>query len=441
MALLWITMVTCFPSVLIGFEWQKHGFSLSQVAICTLLSCVVLLIYTVPIAHLSAKTGKSYGMLNEQLFGKKAASCINVALILIFVSFYGLAALLLADAICSLFHWSFNNAMLAAIFSLLMALNNFFGFKGIANFARFVAAPVIIAWVFYTFCKAAPACPPEVLSATSSHSFVAALTTISSFIIGFAVWGNEADYWRYGKPRVHYSLIPLAVALSVGEVIFPITGWIVSHLTGITDFAAATAYMNEYSFGGIALFGAIVVFASYFAANDSNLFGSAAALEILVGIRHRQAVAVLAVLGTVMAVVLSVLGAAQAVESICSVNSVILPVATILILAEWAVCTANGRQAFSNAGSSKAAVIALVSGITLGVTTSGVIPQLASFHVGIPWLQAWLLAIAVFVPLRTAELRARLSSVILLPVDTKDRIARHGLATSATLSAVSAGVD
>ncbi len=46
MGLLWITMVTAFPSVLIGFQWYKEGLTLSQVIICTALSCLVLLAYS-----------------------------------------------------------------------------------------------------------------------------------------------------------------------------------------------------------------------------------------------------------------------------------------------------------------------------------------------------------------------------------------------------------
>jgi purine-cytosine permease-like protein len=411
MALLWITMITCFPTVLIGFEWFKQGIVLSQVIVCTLLSCVVMLAYTVPIAHLAAKTGKSYGQLNEFLFGKQTGSAINVLLILIFIGFYGLTALLLADAIGSLFHLNIPNWAMAGVFALIMALNNFFGFKGVANFARFLAAPVIICWVLYTFMKAAPACPATVWTEAGSQSFICALGTISSFVVGFAAWGNEADYWRYGKPRVGYAIWPLAIALAIGQVIFPITGWMVARIFSITDFSAATAFMNNYSFGGIAIAGAIAFFASYFASNDSNLFGSATALDALAGMRHRNAIALLAVLGAIMALALSLLGAAKAVESIVSLNSVILPVATLLVITEWLLSTRGGKAAFSRGGNSKAAVIALCAGMTVGVATSGVLPGLAFMHIGIPWLQAWLLTLAIYVPMRLQEYRNESLSV------------------------------
>src|SRR6185437_485656 len=321
----------------------------------------------------------------------------------IFIGFYGLVALLLADAIGSLFHTNVPSWAMAGVFALLMALNNFFGFKGVANFARFLAAPVIICWILYTFMKAAPICPTSVWSETGSQSFICALGTISSFVIGFAVWGNEADYWRYGKPRVGYAIWPLIIALGLGQVMFPVTGWMVARIFSITDFSAATAFMNYYSFGGVAIAGAIAFFASYFASNDSNLFGSATALEALAGIRHRYAVALIAILGAAMALAMSLLGVSKAVESMVSLNSVILPVATLLVIAEWLLSTRGGARTFSRAGNSKAAVIALCAGITVGVATSGVLPGTAFMHIGIPWLQSWLLSLAIFVPMRLQE--------------------------------------
>ena len=54
MGLLWITMVTAFPGVLIGFEWCKQGFDVKQVLTCTLLSCRLFLCYSIPAGMLGA---------------------------------------------------------------------------------------------------------------------------------------------------------------------------------------------------------------------------------------------------------------------------------------------------------------------------------------------------------------------------------------------------
>ena len=141
MGLLWITMVTAFPTVLIGFEWCKSGFTLLQVLAGTIISCFLLLLYAIPATQLGARSGLSYTALSRNIFGRWGSRLIAINLILIFLGFYGVMALMLADALKGLFHWSVATALLAAIIAILMSVNNFFSFKGIANFARFIAAP------------------------------------------------------------------------------------------------------------------------------------------------------------------------------------------------------------------------------------------------------------------------------------------------------------
>ena len=70
MGLLWITMVTAFPAVLVGFEWCKQGFTLTQVLACTSLSCLILLAYAIPASQLGAVSGLSYAALSRSIFGR-----------------------------------------------------------------------------------------------------------------------------------------------------------------------------------------------------------------------------------------------------------------------------------------------------------------------------------------------------------------------------------
>lgn len=420
MGLLWITMVTAFPSVLIGFEWNKAGLTLSQVLTCSLISCALLLLYYIPASFLGAKTGLNYGSLTRNVFGRWGSRFISLNLIWIFIAWYGLCALFMADGLEGLFHIKLPVMALAVAFAFLMAVNNFFGFKGVANFARFFAAPVLILWVGYTAIKAVSECPATVLTAVPHKSFDAALTMVSSFIIGFAVWGNEADYWRFGKPKVMNSAVPLFIALMIGQVIFPTTGFLIGCMSGITEYGAATSFMNNYSFGGLAVLGAIVLAASYFAANDSNLFGSVQSCENLKSWSHKGWVAVLATLGAVMAAWLSMSGASRSLESIASLNCIILPTPTVIMCCEWFLMSkvfGRSGQTFARVpelselpGLRWASGIALIAGMIVGVLTAGVIPGTESLHVGIASIQAWITAIVVYVPLRILEYRREVES-------------------------------
>lgn len=402
LGLVWLTMVTCFPCVLAGFQWCKDGVSLSQTLVCCIVSCLLLLAYTVPVCLLSARTGLGYAELNRRVFGKGPAALINCNLIWIFVGWYGIASLLLAEGLNGLCHWHLPLAPFAAVLAVLMAVNNFFGFKGIANFARFFAAPVLIGWVIYSAVKAVPSCPPSVWTEAAHTSLPQALTMVSSFVIGIAVWGNEADYWRYSRPKISHSLIPLTITLAIGQVLFPMTGWILSRSTGITDYAQATEFMNNWSFGGIAAIGALVLVASFFAANDSNLFGSSQTFKSLTGLSHRCSVAILTALGAGTAVALAHFGAAKSLESIVMLNCIILPTTTVIVVAEYYL---SRKTIHAFVGTNWKATLAVGIAIFVGMLTSGIIPGTEALHVGICPLQTWLVALGLYVPLRKLQLR------------------------------------
>ena len=418
MGLVWLTMVTSFPAVLIGFEWHRQGISLSQVVICSIMSCLILLAYAVPASQLGARTGLGFCALSRVVFGRWGTLLITANLLWIFIASYGMTAVLMAEAVESFLHLDISILWMSVGCAFLMAFNNLFGFSGVANFARFFAAPALIAWVGYTFFKAAVA--SDVLSGVAYNpqsilhprSIMYALTTTSSFIIGFAVWGNEMDYWRFSKVGSLKAALALAAALLIGLVVFPVAGWLVAHSSGITDSAAATSFMNSYSFGGLAIIGLIVLFAAYFAANDSNLFGTSAAIKSLWSIKPRLAVSLLALCGAITAAFLSTTDSIKALEVIAALNCVVMPTPTVIMLTEWFLRSkVFGRSMnfssvpnFSDLPAFRwPALIALLSGLTIGIATSGLISSLEYLHIGICPLQAWLTSMVVYAILRKLE--------------------------------------
>ncbi len=414
MTLLWITMVTALPTVLIGFQWYKQGLSLMQVISCSILSSVFLLIYSIPASWMGTKSGLTYGLLARQVFGLWGTRLASFHAIWLMLAWYALDAVLLADALKGLFNLNWSVPIFAAILSVVMAINNFFGFQGVANFARYFAAPLLIGWVALTFFKAAPTCSVQTLVAPSHVPFMQALTICSSFVIGFGVWGNEADYWRYSKINKKYVAWSFAVSLAIGEVIFPVTGWMVAKLSGLTDYMAATNYMNAYSFGGIAVFAALVIIANYCAANDSNMYGMINNLENIAPVTQKAGVLGLALVSAVLAFWLATAGSAESLTSIASLNCVILPVMTVIMFSElfvvkkfWlkdddisAVLPLNTLPPFK-----WPALIASSIGVCVGVGTAGVIPGLEKFYVGVCSVQAWITGGFIYLAIRLVQLR------------------------------------
>lgn len=403
MGLLWITMVTGFPSVLVGFEWVKSGLVFQEILSTLVLSNFVLLLYAVPACYLGSQTGQTYALLSRSIFGQWGSRIISGCLIILSMSWYGLTAFLMADALKGLFHLDVPVAVLAAGFGLLMAFNNFFGFSGIANFAGYLAAPVLVAWVAYTFFKASPNLTAAMIAEQPHQSYAATLSLVSAFVLGYGAWGNEADFWRYGKVKKSYVVIPLIVSIMIGQIIFPITGWILARMTHITQFGEAAAFMNQYSFGGLAPVSALVLFVTYFALADSCLYGSINGVENLCAIPRRTVVCVLTVLGATLAALLS--GYPRAFQDVASVSSIILPCATMIMIAEAYVVPMFHKQPINLHRIyqfnelpvlTKSAVVAFVLGSVTGISTAGIIPALEPIHVGISGLQAWLVSISIY---------------------------------------------
>jgi purine-cytosine permease-like protein len=370
--------------------------------------------YAVPAGHIGAVSGHTYSILSRAVFGRWGARLVSLNMILIFVIFYSVIALLMMDAFKGFFHPNIPDAVFLVGLVVAMSLNNFFGFSGVANFARFVAAPFLVAWIGYSFYLAITHCSPTVLSAVPHKSFSLAFTAISSFVLGFAVWGNESDYWRHSQPKVAFSLVPMTIALILGEVIFPVTGWMISQSTGISDFEKATTFMKDYSFGGMTLLAAIVVAAAYFAGNDANLYGIVNSVGGICKIPHKLAVAAITTIGALVALFFLSLGAASSLEIAFMLNCFIVPVPTVIVLTEWFLQAKIFKQKpffhtvpdFHLLPAVRIpAVTALILGTAVGLLTSNLIPGTSKLNVGIPILQCWLTSMIVYAGLRLAEHR------------------------------------
>lgn len=397
MGLLWVTMVTGFPSVLVGFAWYGAGVSLAQLISCALISCLLVMFYTVPSSLLGSRSGLTYALLSRKVFGRWGSWVVSLNLVWICLAWYGLTAVFMASGLEGLYHWHLSRFWFSTAIAIAMAFNNFFGFSGVANFARYLAGPVLVVWVGLTFCKAIGGFTPAVLFEPAHASNPLALTLVSSFVIGYSVWGNEADYWRYGKPNKRSIVIPVAVALLIGEILFPITGWLLARATSITSYSGATALMNQYAFGGYSFIAALVLFVTYFAINDSTLYGAINALQNVHPIPRRRMVAFLAITGSLAAGLLS--GIANNFEDVASVSCIFLPSATIIILAEQLLISKLHLKAgelsrvpsFDELPACRwTAVIALILGCSAGVITSGMLPGTQALHFGVPALHAWL---------------------------------------------------
>jgi purine-cytosine permease-like protein len=99
-------------------------------------------------------------------------------------------------------------------------------------------------------------------------------------VIGFAMWGNEPDFWRYGKPRFVWPLPTYFFAL-VWFLLFTMAGWMMAKLAGGTD--NAFNFTVHYSLFGVFFLAFIIATISQFAINDGNYYESINAGQNLIG--------------------------------------------------------------------------------------------------------------------------------------------------------------
>src|SRR5260370_12545419 len=101
-------------------------------------------------------------------------------------------------------------------------------------------------------------------------------------VIGFSMWGNEPDFWRYGKPRFAWPLTTYLFA-AVWFVLFTMAGWMMAALANSADSAAIFSYTVHYSLFGWFWLDWIIATISQIAINDGNYYESVNAGQNLVG--------------------------------------------------------------------------------------------------------------------------------------------------------------
>jgi hypothetical protein len=161
-----------------------------------------------------------------------------------------------------------------------MILNNLLGFTGISVFARYLVTPLIILWVVYMVIKAVATDSGKLGGTPAGAGFPFWVGVVA--VIGFAMWGNEPDVWRYGKPSFWWPL-PSFIFAGFAFLLFVVGGWMMAQLAGTIDTAPVVRYATHYSLFGAFWLAWILVTISQFAINDGNYYESVNAGQNLVG--------------------------------------------------------------------------------------------------------------------------------------------------------------
>jgi purine-cytosine permease-like protein len=272
---LWVTLAAGFTYLFLGFQYHDAGFSLGRAVTAGGLGALCYLCYALPAAYLGSRTGQTHSLLTRSIFGLVGSVLVSLLLIGVAAGWTAFAFNLLAIMYDGLFGWG-HIVLVGVLLAIVGIFNNLFGFTGITAFARYLVAPVMIAWVLYLVIKGFTDIPGDVLSSTPKVGELGPLSLLSgiSLAIGSVMWGNEPDTWRWGRPRFLWPALPYVVALAIGLVLFVTGGWMMAQLSGAGpfDFGPAFRYTVEYSLFGALWLGAVVATILQIAINDGNYY-------------------------------------------------------------------------------------------------------------------------------------------------------------------------
>ncbi|HEU5473459.1 MAG TPA: cytosine permease [Actinophytocola sp.] len=420
---LWTTLAAGFTFLFLGFQYHDAGYSLAKAVAAGALGGLAYLGYALPAAYLGSVTGQTHALLTRSIFGRLGSALVSLLLIGVAAGWAAFAFNLLATLYDGLFGWG-NIALIAVLFAVLGIVNNLFGFTGIAAFARYVVAPVMIIWVLYLVVKGLTGIPAEVLGAsppgTTELPFLAGI----GVAIGSVMWGNEPDTWRYGKPRFDWPLLPLLVAVAVGLVLFVAGGWMMAELSGAGpfDFGPAYRYVVGYSLFGALWLGALVATALVVAINDGNYYEMTTAGQNVVGHAPgwRRWHTCLIMAGVVALVAWWFPRLEHGFFTVAGWSSIALPCATVVMCVDQFVLprllgitrpvtpVPSWREA---APANWPAIVAVLGAVLFGAWGLGLLPgQEVVPSIGLVAVEAWLLAGLLYAGL--AALTARVPAAL-----------------------------
>src|SRR5713226_9344707 len=236
---LWTTFVAGFSYMFLGFEIHDGGHSLASTIAITLIGYGFYVAYALVGSYLGSRTGQTHALLTRSVFGLIGSWIVSAFILVAPLGWVGFQANLLAVLWDGFYGWG-------AIFTLTLVLggvmifNNLFGFTGISVFARYLVTPLLILWCIYLVAKGFISDGGK-LGGTPHGSGLPFWVAVVA-VIGFSMWGNEPDVWRYGKPRFVWAL-PSYLFAAGWFLLFTIGGWMMAQLA-----PASASESDRYNF-------------------------------------------------------------------------------------------------------------------------------------------------------------------------------------------------
>ena len=407
LTLLWISLQISVSLMYAGFVARSQGLGLGDVILAGVIASVAIFAYGIGASYLGNYTGQTHTLLTRTIYGRFGSGFVSFLLIVMGMGWYGFQALFLALILQGLFGWS-NVGLVAVVFAVVMVFNNLFGFRGVATYARYIAAPILIAWGAYALIKGLATVPSGNLFSAAPGPATTTVMVIVALLVGSASWGNEPDIFRFGKPKPTYNIPALALGYPIGMIGFPVAGYLMALLSNTTDFGTIFHYFVDFSLFGLTALAVVVFFINQFALNDGNLYEAVNAMQnIFGGFKGYRRVYSVVILGTVGAILAYAMATQSSLQNnffiVAGISGIFVPTATTVMVADvFLVPRLLGlRRPVERVTPWKAAadinyiaIVSLVIALVVGSYTGGLIPGISGFgttNIGFPTLQSWII--------------------------------------------------
>ncbi|HEY3544125.1 MAG TPA: hypothetical protein VGK79_16430 [Gaiellaceae bacterium] len=411
-AALELTFEAGFGFLLLGFTIHDGGWRLGPTLGILLLSSAIYIAYATIGGFIGSRTGQTHSLLARSVFGVVGSGIVSALTAVSLLGWVGFQANFTAVIWDGLYGWG-HVLVIGLILAAVMVINNLLGFTGIAVFARYLVTPVFILWILYTVIKGL-AEGGAILGATPKAAAPMSFLAAVGLSIGFYVWGNEPDIWRYGKPRLAWPVPPYIFAFVFGPVLFGIGGWIMAQLTSNHDFGASLTSITHYSLFGALWLAFIISVLGQVSINDGNYYASINAGQNIIGgwKRWKRAYTCIVMAGIgVLAAWIVPYVITNGFERLAAFISVTLPCATIIMAVDHFVLPRVVRVSRpltrvpawnETALVNWPAIVALAISVAFGAYATGLfsfVGEDPATYWGEPAPEAWVLAAVSYVAL------------------------------------------
>jgi len=271
-----------------------------------------------------------------------------------------------------------------------------------------VVTPLVILWVAYMVIKGLSS--GSHLGAHPKNVLALNFWQITGVIVGSAMWGNEPDIWRYGKPKFWWPAPAYAFALCGSMLLFAVGGWMMAEFAGSSSFGTVVKYTTHYSLFGLLPLAFILATISQFAINDGNYYEAINAVQNMFGgwRRWKRLYSCLICAGiSALAGYLVNYAVTDGFEKVAAFLAISVPCATVIMCVDHFVfprlygisrsldkVPSWGQTAFAN----WPAIVALAITVAFGAYATGIMPgENANRYWGPATLIAWTMAGLLYV--------------------------------------------